>query len=417
MSSLPPEALLDGHARSLNAGTREDFLSPGTSLARCPGGSAPDRRSRNPQDHGGNRREVLAHYGLEGVLDFSASINPLGQPEGLQEWVQSHWEDVLHYPDRGAEDFAKVVARSFGVPRPSVLVGNGSAELIDLVLRGLEPARVVLTPPDFGLYERLVPKGTPIARVPRSARQDYSIDAEALSRELRSGDLLIFSNPCNPSGCLSPREQIVGLLDRCGEVGATLGVDEAFADFSPAESLLRVAPRTKGLVVFRSMTKFYGIPGLRLGFLVAAPETAARANAIQVPWSVNALAQVAGIFCLGQEDWFGRSHQYLNRARAVLEDGLAALPGSRPLSSSANYLLVELTPPAPGAAELYEGLARRGILVRHCGSFGLGNRFVRLAVRTVEENRTLIRAMAELWAQRSPLVDALEPWDAGVPEG
>jgi threonine-phosphate decarboxylase len=350
---------------------------------------------RSPvQDHGGNRREALEANGLDRLLDFSASINPLGHPEGLREHLNSRWEEVLHYPERGAPALADFISETLGAPRAGILVGNGSAEPIDLALRTLGASRLVLCPPDFGLYQELAPRGTPVVKVPRREACGFAVDGDGLARAIAPGDLVVLSNPGNPCGAAASREEILRVLGRCRAVGATLAVDEAFVDFCPDRSVLPEAGRDPSLVVFRSLTKFFGIPGIRLGFLVGPPGAVARMSALQVPWSVNALAQAAGIFCLARPDWPARTLACVAESRRLLADGLARVPGLYPLPSEANYLLVETRPPAPDASSLYEGLARQGILIRHCGSFGLGQRYFRVAVRTREENEVLLSALS-----------------------
>lgn len=348
------------------------------------------------QDHGGNRREARAAYGLTQLLDFSASINPLGHPEGLREHVNERWDEVLHYPERGAPEVTAALAQHYRVPVEGVLVGSGSAEPIDLALRTLEPGRLVLCPPDFGLYEELAPPGVPVERVPRLAARGFALDVAALADTVAPRDLVLFSNPGNPCGLAAARDQVLSLLDRCASVGATLAVDEAFADFCPPHSVLAEAGRHPNLLVFRSLTKFFGIPGLRLGFAVAPPPVRAMLASRQVPWSVSAPAQEAGLYCLSRTgDWTARTLACVGEARAGLAKGLAGVPGLRPLPSDANYLLVETGPPAPSAQGIYEALARRGILIRHCGSFGLGDGYFRVAVRTREENEVLVEALHE----------------------
>jgi threonine-phosphate decarboxylase len=345
------------------------------------------------QDHGGNRREILERYAPPRILDFSASINPLGHPKGLRKRIFECWGEVLHYPDRRAAELTSALTRTYGLPASSLLVGNGSAELLDLLVRSLRPKRLVLSPPDFGLYEQLAPEGVALVRVPRRKAEGFAPNLSELLRNVEPGDLLLLSNPGNPAGQLTPRRELEALWQRCEEVGAFFTVDEAFADFCPSETLLHDAPDSGALIVLRSLTKFFGIPGLRLGFLVGAPERAAAASKLQVPWSVNAIAQAAGAFCLADEEWPRRTLDIVARERGFLRERLARLPGFRPYPSCANYLLVELSSPAPKAAVLYERLARMGILVRHCGSFGLGEGYLRLAVRTRKENRALLSAL------------------------
>ncbi len=351
-----------------------------------------------PQVHGGDTRQARERFGLEEVLDFSASINPLGTPPGLREHLFERWPQVLHYPDRGGRRCREAVAERFDLPPEAVVVGNGSAELIGLLLRSAAWARVLVSPPDFGLYRALLPAGVPVVPVPRVEARGFAPDLGALARAAGPGDLLLFSNPGNPSGAGVGPAELAGLLDRCAAVGAVLAVDEAFVDFCPELSVLDLAARRPGLVVLRSLTKFYGIPGLRLGFLAAAPARASAVAGLQVPWSVNTLAQEAAPYCLAHTEWEGRSRAYAARERERLAAGLGRLAGVRALPSRANYLLLHLSPPAPGAGTLYEDLARRGILVRHCGSFGLGERYLRVAVRTEEENALLLAALEDALA-------------------
>lgn len=353
----------------------------------------------HPQDHGGNLREARERYGLTEVLDFSASINPLGCPEGLRDRLLTVWDEVAHYPDRHCRAFCSAVANHYGIGEDAVVAGNGSAELIDLLLRFLAPRRLLVSPPDFGLYEALAPPRTTIVRVPRRAGGRFAPDLAKLAHVAEPGDVVIFSNPGNPAGCRVPPSEILALADAVREVGATVVVDEAFADFCPGASVLREAAESSDLVVLRSLTKFYAIPGLRLGFLVASPERARSVMGRQVPWSVNTLAQEAGIYCLGRTDWADRTLSYVAEERACLADGLARLPGLGPLPSEANYLLVRVSPPAPHVREIYDRSARRGVLIRHCGSFGLGESYLRVAVRTRSENERLLEVLGGILAR------------------
>jgi threonine-phosphate decarboxylase len=319
----------------------------------------------------------------------------LGTPPGLREHLFDRWEEVLHYPDRTCGACAEAVAERFGVPRDALVMGNGSAELIGLLLRARPWRRLLVCPPDFRLYRALASPDTPVAEIPRREEEGFLPDLEALGREVLKGDLVLFSHPGNPSGGAVSAEELLTLYRRSEAAGGVLAVDEAFADFCPEVSVLAQAGRAPGLVVLRSLTKFYGIPGLRLGFLAASAELARSVAQLQVPWSVNALAQAAGTYCLGYAAWEEQTRAFVARERAVLAQGLSALPGARPLPSRANYLLVRLAAPGPGAGALYEALGRRGLLVRHCGSFGLADGYLRVAVRTGEENRRLLSAWAE----------------------
>ena len=206
------------------------------------------------------------------------------------------------------------------------------------------------------------------------------------------------------SDIAAEREMAIVVLPRLRK--ATLAVDEAFCDFCPEGSVLDQAGTWPELVVLRSMTKFYGIPGIRVGFASGAPETLERMAALQVDWSVSTPAQVCGVHCFS-EQWGARTREYVERSREKLTAELQKLRGFHPLPSAANYLLVRLDPPAPDADTIYHALRAEGTLVRHCSSFGLGNRYIRLAVRTVGQNADLIVHLQKLTGIRQLESDPL----------
>lgn len=361
------------------------------------------QRSFPPQDHGGDAKSICKTYGLCEATDFSASINPLGHPKGLEQHLQANWSQLLHYPDRNSEELRIKASKKFGVPADNILAGNGSAELIELTLRAMDPSCLVLSPPDFGLYESLAPEHQPTFKVPRLKKLGFLPDIEKLCEIVRPGNLIIFSNPCNPSGRASLPDDIFRLIEKCRHVGAILAVDEAFVDFYPRAGISAALNEYDNLIIFRSMTKFFGIPGLRLGFLLTSPSLANKIARLQVPWSVNTAAQISGTYCLEHNDWESKTLKCIEKNRSMLHSGLEKIPGFKPIPSDVNYILVEVSHPAPPADEICHFLASKGILVRNCESFGLGNRFIRLAVRTEEEITLLLSALNALPTPRAAL--------------
>jgi len=353
-----------------------------------------NEKSGWPQDHGGN---IFTGAGQSPILaDFSASINPLGHPEGLLDALRERWQEILHYPDREVMELRSVLSKEYNLPVDQILCGNGSAELFELAFKVVAPRRLILSPPDFGLYRDRCPEGVEVVEVPRVEGEGFTLDLAGLVSEAREGDMVLFSNPSNPSGATAKRDELVKLSNDLRAKGCFLAVDEAFIDYSPNEAVLDLAVEVPGIMVFRSLTKFYGIPGLRLGFLAASQELVKGMVKLQVPWSVSTVAQICGVKCFEDESWGPRSREYLERARAKFRSALEAVPGFKVLPSGANFLLVKLSPPAPGATVIYDRLRSAGTLVRHCGSFGLGDEYLRFAVRTVGENADLVRNINKL---------------------
>jgi len=168
-------------------------------------------------------------------------------------------------------------------------------------------------------------------------------------------------------------------------------VDEAFMDFSDNHSRAHQVRKQKGLIILRSMTKFFGIPGLRLGYLLAPAGMIAAINMHKEPWSVNTLAQKAGIACLEDEPFRVKTKRFIERERPYLFFQLAAIEGLQPYASATNFILSKITRKGLTSAELYQALAKKGILVRDCRSFrGLGNKFIRVAVKKRKHNDLLI---------------------------
>ena len=351
--------------------------------------------------HGGDVFHLARTLGVrvEDLLDFSANINPLGYPAGVPEAVQAALVDLVHYPDRRCFELRRDLARYHGLLPEEILVGNGSTELIYLVVRALQPARALIVAPAFSVYQEALE----MARVPYEfhlTRESGRFTLEQLP-EAPAAELVFLANPASPSGALLSPERLLSWLKAWDAAGVFVALDEAFIDFVEEASLktsLRQFPR---LILLRSFTKFFAIPGLRLGYLLAAPELIARLAAMQEPWSVSTLAQAVGRACLQDQDYMARTRSLVSEARRHLYQGLQALPGLTPFPGEANYLLAKLTLPGWTARRLREGLLSRGIIIRDASNFkGLDERYIRVAVRRLEDNDRLLAALAACLGQK-----------------
>ena len=345
--------------------------------------------------HGGDVFYLARTLGVrvEDLVDFSANINPLGFPAGIPGAIERALADLVHYPDRRCFELRRDLARYLGLLPEEILVGNGSTELIFLLVRALQPARALIVAPAFSVYQEALEA----ARVP----YDFHLTTEAnrftLTElpEAPGAELVFLANPASPSGALMDPERLLSWLKAWDAAGVWVALDEAFIDFVEESSLkasLRQFPR---LLILRSFTKFFAIPGLRLGHLLAAPELITRLAAMQEPWSVSTLAQAVGRACLQDQDYMARTRSLVAEARQNLYQGLQALPGLTPFPGEANYLLVKLDLPGWTAPRLRESLLPRGIIIRDASNFkGLDERYVRVAVRRHEDNDRLLAALA-----------------------
>lgn len=354
--------------------------------------------------HGGDWITAEETYGrpADGWLDYSANMNPWGPPPSVEQTILGSWRDIARYPDPAVRGLRRKLAGTYGIPEESILVGNGAAELIDLAVRALKPSSAGLAQPAFTEYgDALRKAGVPCREVRLRAENGFlpgDDDLAALVPPAQDG-FVFLGHPNNPTGRLLPRSAIA----RLRETGRALLLDEAFMDFVPDEedhSWLREAASSRQLVVFRSMTKFYAIPGIRLGFLVSHPSLVAELAALQPPWSVNFLAQRIGEAVLEERAYAERTRAWLQAERPRLIRGLQDL-GLAVVPGDVNYLLVTL-PPSAGfdVKRLQALLARRGILIRDASLFaGLDGRYFRIAVRLREENERLLRELGEALTQ------------------
>lgn len=319
--------------------------------------------------HGGN---VWEGGEPDSWLDFSANLRPEGTPEWVRQAMLGALANARYYPDRAMTAARRGLAAYADVPEECVLPTAGGAAAIDLVL-SLAKGDVLLTEPTFGEYRaRAALHGRKVRPWPDDARK---------------GDLIIQCNPNNPTGQCRGADELLALHQSLTTRGAELMVDEAFIDYCPECSIRKAVQ--PGLTVVGSLTKILCIPGVRLGYVCAAPEVIARLEKLALPWSLNMLAvAVAEKLPEHTEDIAADAARNIRRREQLT--ALLTQRGVEVLPSRANFLLIKW----PGDADaLARRLKGKGILVRTCESFGLPKDHLRLAVRTEEDNQRLVDAM------------------------
>jgi threonine-phosphate decarboxylase len=338
--------------------------------------------------HGGDVQRVAREAGIpvDRLLDFSANINPMGLPPRAAERLAREAKDPStwsHYPDPEAPELRSALCRYLSVPPESIVIGAGADSLIHAAVRALAPRRCLIPVPAFCEYER--------------ACRAYGCESIALPLRLaRDGDLMVLNNPHNPTGACVTRAEMLDQIATARASRVTVLADEAFIDYAPDAAITRDAAMQDGVIAIRSLTKFFGCPGLRVGYAVAAPETARRLAAQLPPWPVTTLAIHTLAEAIQDAGYREEALKRNERARARLSAALSSLH-CRVSPSSANFLLLCL-PAAFRAAEVrYLLIREHSILVRECDSFaGLEpGRYLRVAVRSETENARLVEALAD----------------------
>ncbi|WP_016950233.1 threonine-phosphate decarboxylase [Anabaena sp. PCC 7108] len=410
------------------------------------------------QAHGGNLAWAAALAGCppDAIVDFSASISPLGPPNSVIAAIVSQFGNLRHYPDPDYRELKLALGHFHQIASEWILPGNGSAELLTLLGRELaQLSATMLITPAFGDYYRtLAAYNAKVLEFPvdlntenreqgqedtekegRGERVDcektislshkkkskYRIDIGMKELTVRRQSLfltasphhrvtasssspsrncgLLLNNPHNPTGMLFSRDSILPYLEEF----ALVVVDEAFMDFLPPDeeqSLIGLVQEYENLVILRSLTKFYSLPGLRLGYAIAHPHRLAKWQSWRDPWPVNTLAAAAAIAALQDTEFQEHTWKWLPLARNQLFQGLASIPGLQPLEGAVNYLLVESQ---QSTSQLQAQLLQQyQILIRDCLSFKeLGDRYFRVAVRSKSDNQRLLTALKSVLSDES----------------
>ncbi len=345
--------------------------------------------------HGGANIAELRALGLrpDDVLDFSASVNPLGAPPGARTAMLG--VNLASYPDPACTELREALARRHCVSPEQILVGNGSTELIHLTAMAClaRRNRAIIFTPTFGEYEaacRAQDADIICVAADESAAFGWDIPAAAALIAKRRPAVAFMCNPNNPSGRYLPEEDVRCIAEAVGADGLLL-LDEAYLPFVARRWDSLPLLDMGNVALLRSMTKDYGLTALRLGYMLAPPAIIERVGRRQHSWSVNALAQAAGIAALEDEAHIRAGKQEVCRAKRLLADGLAAL-GLECLPSDANFILVKVGDAAAARQRL---LTRHHIIVRDCASFGLPE-YMRVGIRKTEDCERLVAAMREV---------------------
>jgi threonine-phosphate decarboxylase len=359
--------------------------------------------------HGGDIYAAARELGFppSRLIDFSASINPLGPSKRALRLAAAALPSTRHYPDPDCRELVTALASRWDLAENHFVIGNGSSELIHLVPRALSIRHALILGPTFSEYARaLSVQGSCVTCLHATRTDGYQIPVTQALTALRANrsrfDALFLCNPNSPTGQVAPAQDILDLAGMAARREVWVVVDETFVDYCEAYSVLSAVARNPRLLVLRSFTKFYALPGLRIGYLAGPPEAVARIRRFQTPWAVNALAQTAAQ--AAQEDWrhAQRSLVFMHRERVRLVEALGAIPGLHVFPSAANFLLVEL-PRALPATYVTQTLRQQGLLIRDCSAIpGLTERTIRVAVRTSAENRRLVTALRQVLTCAAP---------------
>jgi len=359
--------------------------------------------------HGG---DIYSEGLLKGrkLLDFSSNINPLGVPKGFIENINEGIEMLQVYPDikyRTLKDniinYLNKCSYYFGgetnelnLTHENILLGNGASEIIDLAVRYLKSITIVV--PSFVEYEDNSHRYN--LEVNYSyLKDDFTYDYEDILSKLNNSEGLIIGNPNNPNGSIIDKEKFTSILDFCEENNKIVLIDEAFIEFTGSfnYSLLNLVEKYKCLFIIKAITKFYGLPGVRLGFgITKNEELIDYIVSMQNPWNINCFAELSAKYALSDEAYIRDSLKWIETERKYMIDELNKISIiERCHNSYGNYVLCKLK--GINCDKLYSYLEEKCIIIRKCNNYrGLDDKFVRFAIKDRSSNEKLIEHLKNI---------------------
>ena len=383
--------------------------------------------------HGGNIYKIFREKNIKEILDYSSNINPYGIPESLKKRITENLEILERYPDPDYVELRQKLSNLNKVNLSDIILGNGATEIIFLFMKVINPKKILIVSPTFGEYERAV-KATEISgdTVSLSSSNgdnknienkkieieyfelkesdDFKLNIGNLKNELENKyDLLIICNPNNPTGKFLKLAQTEEILKECNKYDTKLFIDEAFIEFledGMKESIINTEGNKKNLFVTRAFTKFFAIPGLRLGYgMYFDKELEKKISEKKEPWSVNNFAEMAGLTVLDDAEYIEKTLKWIAEEKIYMYEKLNKISGMKVYETEVNFITgkidEKLFSEGLNVKILREKMLEQGILIRDASNFKfLDERFFRLAIKDRASNERVIEVMKEIFREK-----------------
>ncbi|HWO95838.1 MAG TPA: threonine-phosphate decarboxylase CobD [Bacillus sp. (in: firmicutes)] len=357
-------------------------------------------------NHGGQPETIkqLLHMKTDRkLLDFSANLNPLGPPSWLKDALNDHYETIMRYPEPAYSKSSAAVANHEGIEQENILLTNGGAEAIFLAAKYFEKGKALIVHPTFLEYERACRHyHIEVEDLFYEHGNGFTLPVPVLREKLKEKDVIFLCRPNNPTGTVIAEEVLQLLLEEGKKTGTYVVVDEAFADFLPSSipSLSAWLASYPNLILLRSLTKMYTIPGLRIGYMMAHPTIINALKEEQIPWSINSIVDAVVPKLLEDSGFVEQTRAWLREQSEYVYKTLTSLDFYIS-PSQVNFYLLRDEKQQKRTEELFHFLLEHGIVTRHTHNFkGLNGDYVRIAIRSKEENEQLL-AVLQKWREES----------------
>lgn len=349
--------------------------------------------------HGGNIYK-FQREGKENILDYSSNINPLGVPKKFIDIAKENFDKLINYPDPCYIELRKKIAEFNSINIDNIIVGNGATEILFLYTRALKPKKVLVLAPCFAEYERALKSvSARIEYFELKESDNFYPDIEKLKEEIKSNDydLLLFCNPNNPTGQFIKLEDIKKIIKICEKKNTKIFIDEVFIEFIEnwKEKTLSLL-KNKNIFIMRAFTKFFAIPGLRLGYGIAFDENILNKMwEEKEPWTVNTFANLAGLIMLDDKNYIEDTEKWIFEEKQFVYRELSKFKYTKVYKTESNFILIKLFNISSSA--LREKMIEKNILIRDASNFKfLNESFVRLAIKDRESNLKMLENLKEV---------------------
>lgn len=341
--------------------------------------------------HGG---DVLTYKNMyEGdIIDYSSNINPLGPPECFSEAVNKAAGEIIKYPDIRYRELKREIGKYLGCNENEVIVGNGAVEIIDNISSLFK--RVIVSTPCFMEYI-LRPKIISKEVIMVNSLEYFSIDERDLIEKSDTGDLIILGNPNNPTGKRIEKDILIDIQRRAEKRGSYILLDEAFYEFCPPDyDSIELFKGCSNVFILRAATKFFALPGIRLGYACVPEEFKRAYEKIALPWSINAFADASGRVIFKDRDYIKKTKEYIGEQRDYMIKELRKIDFIKAFDTDSNFILIKLL--TGDEDTIFDYMIKRGILIRKASSFiGLDKSYIRLAIKDDKSNQYLIKVLKQ----------------------
>lgn len=354
--------------------------------------------------HGGNIYKAGKQFNIskEDIIDFSSNINPLGIPESLKKAITNDFGMLQNYPDPDYSDLRQAIAEYNRTDNENILVGNGATELIFLFARSFKFKSALIAAPAFIEYGMALSRaGTKIEYFKLDERDAFCLNTDRLKKKLgKHYDLLVLCNPNNPTSGFTTSEYIEEVIATAKRTGTKVMLDESFIEFvDPNLTALNAEAFCKydNVFILRSLTKFFAIPGLRLGYALAYnKDMRLKIKKCSEPWTVNQIADLAGRVLLKDKAYIEETVRIINEERNFLYDNISGIKWLKPYKPYANFLLLKIINNFT-SSEIKAELLKHRLLIRDAANFKyLNNKFMRVAVKDRQSNELLLKQLRSL---------------------